>query len=57
MAAMMDSLASAVDGDQIKGFIAELKNQAGEIVTKADQRKEEITSGEEMPGDDVIPNP
>jgi methyl-accepting chemotaxis protein len=57
MAAIMDNLASAVEGDQIKGFITELKNLAGEMVKKVDQRKEEITSEDEALGDDLIPNP
>jgi hypothetical protein len=52
----LESLASAVEEDQIKGFIASLKNAAQEMVTKADQRKEEITREEEIPGDDLIPS-
>jgi len=52
----LDSLASAVEEDQIKGFIASLKNAAQEMVTKADQRKEEITREAEIPGDDLIPS-
>lgn len=52
----LDSLASAVEEDQIKGFIASLKNAAQEMVTKADQRKEEITREEELPGDDLVPS-
>ena len=52
----LESLASAVDEDQIKGFIASLKNAAQEMVTKADQRKEEITREEELPGDDLSPS-
>jgi hypothetical protein len=56
MAAAMDSLASAVEEDQIKPLIAELKNQASEMVKKADQRKEEVTREDEVPGDDLIPS-
>lgn len=52
----MDSLAAAVDEDQIKTLIADLKNQTGEMVRKADQRKEEITAEAEAPGDDLIPS-
>jgi hypothetical protein len=53
---ILDSLASAVEEDQIKGYIAALRNAAQEIVTKADQRKEEITREDEIPGDDLIPS-
>jgi methyl-accepting chemotaxis protein len=52
----LESLASAVEEDQIKGFIASLKKATQEMVTKADQRKEEITREEEIPGDDLIPS-
>jgi hypothetical protein len=53
---ILDTLASAVEEDQIKGYIAALRNAAQEIVTKADQRKEEITREDEIPGDDLIPS-
>jgi len=56
MAAAMDSLASAVDEDKIKPLIAELKNQASEMVKKADQRKEEVAREDEILGDDLIPS-
>lgn len=52
----LESLASAVEEDQIKSYIASLKNAAQEMVTKADKRKEEITREEEIPGDDLIPS-
>jgi len=55
LTASMDSLASAVEEDQIKALIADLKNQAAEMVKKADQRKEEITREDDIPGDDMIP--
>ena len=45
----MDKLAAAVEEDQIKGLIAELRNKAGEIIQQADRRIEEITAGEELP--------
>lgn len=54
---LLESLASAVDGDQIKGFIASLKNAAQEMVLKADQRKEEITREDPLPDDDLAPSP
>jgi methyl-accepting chemotaxis protein len=57
MASTMDSLASAVEEDQIKTLISNLKNQAGEMVKKADQRMEEITREDEAPADDLIPSP
>ena len=56
IATTMESLASAVETDQIKGFIATLKKAAQEMITKADQRKEEIAREEEIPGDDLIPS-
>lgn len=52
----LENLASAVEEDQIKGFIATLKNAAQEMITKADQRKEEISREEEIPGDDLSPS-
>jgi hypothetical protein len=55
IAASMDSLVSAVEEDQIKSIIAELKNQAADMVKKADQRKEEFTREDEIPGDDMNP--
>ena len=45
----LDSLASAVEADQIKTQIASLTQLAADMVTKADQRKEEITREEELP--------
>jgi hypothetical protein len=56
MTEALDKLASAVDEDQIKPIIAELKNQAQEVVKMADQRMEEITREEEIPGDDLSPS-
>lgn len=56
MSAAMDNLASAVEEDQIKPLIAELKRLADGIVKKADQRTEEITREEAAPGDDLIPS-
>jgi hypothetical protein len=43
MSETMDSLASAVETDQIKTVIAELKKLADEIVKQGDHRTEEIT--------------
>jgi hypothetical protein len=37
-------------------LISELKNQAGEMVKKADKRREEFTQEDEIPGDDLIPS-
>jgi len=45
----LDKLSSAVDSDQIKSLIANLTQQAADMVVKADQRKEEITREEELP--------
>ncbi len=53
MSVSMDKLASALEEDQIKPLIADLKNQAAEMVKKADQRKEEITREDEIPADDL----
>ena len=39
----METLATAEDPEQIKALIADLKEHAQDIVTKADQRKDEIT--------------
>jgi hypothetical protein len=50
IAEILDSLAAAVDPDKIKSFIADAKNKVQEMITKADQRKEEITREEELPG-------
>jgi hypothetical protein len=52
----MDSLASAVEEDQIKSLIADLKNKAQDLVTKADLRLAEITREDENAGDDLIPS-
>ena len=46
----LSSLASAVETDQIKPLIASLTQQAADMVTKADQRVEEITREEDLPG-------
>jgi hypothetical protein len=43
------SLSSAVESDKIKSLIATLKQQAADMVTKADQRVEEITREEDIP--------
>jgi hypothetical protein len=48
----MEKLASAVEPDQIKGMIAELKKAMQDIITKFDRRKEEILGGE-VPEDDL----
>ena len=45
----LNSLASAVESDQIKTLIASLTQQAADMVTKADQRVEEITREEDLP--------
>jgi methyl-accepting chemotaxis protein len=45
----LNSLASAVESDQIKTLIASLTQQAADMVTKADQRTEEITREEDIP--------
>jgi hypothetical protein len=45
----LTSLASAVESDQIKSLIATLKQQAADMVVKADQRVEEITREEDIP--------
>ncbi|NQS91906.1 MAG: hypothetical protein HQ574_05800 [Chloroflexi bacterium] len=52
----LESLASAVEEDQIKGFIAALRNAAQDMVIKADQRIEEISRKDEIPGDDILPS-
>ncbi len=55
-ASSLDSLAAEVDTDKIKTLIASLKNQAQEMVTKGDQRKEEITRDDQIPGADLSPS-
>lgn len=45
----LNNLASAVESDQIKTLIASLTQQAADMVTKADQRVEEITREEDLP--------
>lgn len=53
----LESLAAALDTDQIKTLIATLTKQAQEMVLKADQRMEEITREEQQSGeDDLIPS-
>lgn len=47
----LDDLASAVESDKIKSLIATLTQQAAEMVTKANQRVEEITREEDIPSD------
>ena len=49
ISASLESLASAVESDEIKTLIATLTNQAAEMVVKADQRVDEITREEELP--------
>jgi hypothetical protein len=49
IAETMKILASAVETDQIKSLIASLTQQAADMVTKADQRVEEITREEVLP--------
>lgn len=54
----LESLASAVDSDQIKSLIATLTNQAQDMIKRAEQRTEEITreggsaAGESIPSAD-----
>lgn len=45
----LDKLASSVESDKIKSLIATLTQQAADMVTKADQRVEEITREEDLP--------
>ena len=45
----LDNLASAVESDKIKSLIASLTQQAADMVTKANQRVEEITREEDIP--------
>jgi len=52
----LNVLASEVDSDKIKTLVAKLKNQAQEMVMKADQRKEEIAQDESSSGDEEIPS-
>ncbi len=52
----LENLAAEVDSDKIKTTIADLVNQAQEMVTRADQRKEEITREEGLRGDEEIPS-
>ncbi|MCJ7716242.1 MAG: hypothetical protein MUO54_06960 [Anaerolineales bacterium] len=55
MADALVNLESIEDPEELKGFISDLKKQAQEIVTKADQRKEVITSeGEKIEGGEVV---
>lgn len=49
ISATLDGLASSVESDQIKTLIATLTQQAADMVTKADQRVEEITREEDLP--------
>jgi len=49
IAGTLADLSSAVESDKIKTLIAGLTQQAANMVTKADQRKEEITREEELP--------
>ncbi len=49
------NLESIEDPEKLKDFISDLKKQAQEVVTKADQRKEVITSeGENIDGGEVV---
>ncbi|MEJ2411807.1 MAG: hypothetical protein P8Y34_02265 [Anaerolineales bacterium] len=52
----LNALAAEVDSDKIKTFVAKLKDQAQEMVKKADQRKEEIAQVESSSGDAEIPS-
>lgn len=52
----LEELASAVDSDKIKNLIATLNQQAQEMVKRADQRMEEITREEDLPGDEALPS-
>ena len=56
IAEILEKLAAAVDTDNIKSLIAEIKHKAQDMVTKADQRKEEITREEIPPADDLAPS-
>jgi hypothetical protein len=53
MAEVIDNLASAIEEDQMKSLIADLKNKAQDVVKMADQRMEEISRQEEIPGNDL----
>lgn len=52
----LEGLAAEVDSDKIKTIIADLVDQAQAMVTRADQRKEEITREEGPSGEDEIPS-
>ena len=52
----LENLAAEVDTDKIKTLIANLVDQAQEIVKRADQRKEEISREEDPSGDEAIPS-
>jgi len=52
----LNALAAEVDSDKIKTLVAKLKDQAQEMVKKADQRKEEIARVESSSGDEEIPS-
>ncbi len=55
MAVALVNLESIEDPEQLKDFISDLKKQAQEVVTKADQRKKVITSeGEILDGGEVV---
>ncbi len=45
----LTNLGAAVESDKIKTLIATLKQQAADMVIKADQRVEEITREEDIP--------
>lgn len=51
----LEQLASEVDSDKIKSLIANLTNQAQEMVKRADRRMEEITREGDLPGDEAVP--
>ena len=52
----LENLAAEVDSGKIKTLIADLVEQAQDMVMRADQRKEEITREEGSSGDEVIPS-
>jgi len=56
MAAGLDTLESTEDPDELMEIIKGLKRVSQEMVTKADQRKDEILMDEELPAADGVPD-
>jgi hypothetical protein len=54
LSAVLESLETTEDPEQLKALITDLKKQARDIVTKADQRKDVITSEDEIISDGEI---